>query len=273
MSHSIAGIILAGGLGTRLKPITDVVSKHLLPVYDKPMIYYPLSILMLAGIRDVFIVSSSCDIKQIKRVLHHGEHLGLRISYIIQDVPGGIPDAIMTCDDATKNFTHVCVVLGDNVIYGESFINVHVAPIIACHDERAHAYAYHVTDPQKYGVIEFDHDDRIVSLIEKPKNPQSNYAIIGMYVFPRIGALDVMHACHTLCPSSRNELEIVDLLCVYLHQALLNVSIIGRGTMWMDAGTFDDLHSASTFVSVVQRRQGMLIADIDQIARTLGYIT
>jgi len=259
------GIILAGGYGTRLFPITKSVSKHLLPVYDKPLIYYPLSILMLAGIREILIISTKRDIPMYQELLGDGSHLGVSFSYSVQEKPGGLAEAFIVGEDFIGN-ENVALVLGDNLFYGQHFSDVlHHAQSI--HDG-AVIFGYYVRDPRAYGVVEFDSDHKVISLEEKPKHPKSNFAVPGLYFYDN----DVIRIAKTLRPSERGELEITDINREYLRMGRLNVEVLGRGMAWLDAGTHESLLESSNFISTIQKRQGMYIACIEEIAFRLGYI-
>jgi glucose-1-phosphate thymidylyltransferase len=260
------GIILAGGFGTRLYPITKAVSKHLLPVYDKPMIYYPLSILMLAGIRDILIISTERDIPVYKDLLGSGKQLGLSFSYAVQEKPGGLAEAFIVGEKFIGN-DKVALILGDNIFYGQHFSELlqNARKI----QDGAVIFGYYVRDPRAYGVVEFDKNNNVISIEEKPSHPKSNYAVPGLYFFDN----NVIQFAKSLKPSGRGELEITDVNREYLRRGKLKVQVFGRGMAWMDAGTHESLLESANFIETIQKRQGMYIACIEEIAYRLGYIT
>jgi len=258
------GIILAGGSGTRLHPITYAISKQIMPVYDKPMIYYPLSTLMLAGIRDILIISTPHDPPQFKRLFGDGKKLGLNFSYAEQPLPNGLAQAFVIGESFIGG-DDVALVLGDNIFYGSGLgeqLQKNTRP------NGGIIYAYHVSDPERYGVVEFDDNMKAISIEEKPKQPRSNYAVPGLYFYNN----DVVKIAKELKPSPRGEYEITDVNKVYLNQGNLKVSVLDRGTAWLDTGTFDSLMQASLFVQVIEQRQGIKIACIEEIAYRKGFI-
>lgn len=259
------GIILAGGAGTRLKPLTSIVCKQLLPIYDKPMLYYPLSLLMLAGIRDILIISTPKDLPMMKALLGDGASLGVTFSYIEQHKPAGIAEAL-TLGETFAGGESVCLILGDNVFYGHK-----ISDLIAKAGQEEHGatvFAYHVNDPERYGVVEFDNAGKALTIEEKPKKPRSQWAVTGVYVYDARAA----ELTRTLRPSPRGELEITDLNNVYLKEGTLRVEKLGRGTAWLDTGTVDSLMAASQFVQVIEARQGLKIACLEEIAFRKGFI-
>lgn len=262
------GIVLAGGAGTRLYPLTMVTSKQLLPVYDKPMIYYPLSALMLAGIRDVLVISTPTDLPNFEKLLGDGKRYGINVSYKIQPSPDGLAQAF-TLGKEFIGGDACAMVLGDNIFYGNGFGNLlRSAKCDAEKNDRATVFGYFVNDPERFGVVEFDGSGKVVSIEEKPENPKSNYAVTGLYFYPS----DVCEKAAKVTPSVRGELEITTLNEFYLHEDRLNVQLMGRGFAWLDTGTVDSLAEATNFVQMVQNRQGIQISALEEIAYKNGWI-
>lgn len=263
------GIVLAGGSGTRLYPITKGVSKHLLPIYDKPMIYYPISILMLAGIRDILIISTSEDQAAYKRLLGNGSHFGINFEYLIQESPDGLAQAFILGEDFIES-NDVCLVLGDNVFYGQGLSSkLNKAIDLAKLEKKATVFGYQVKDPQRFGVVEFGEDNLAISIEEKPEKPKSSFAVTGLYFYPN----SVVEIAKTIKPSERNELEITSINNHYLKKTSLNVEVLGRGFAWLDTGTHDSLIDASQFVQTVEHRQGYKIACLEEIAYTNKWLS
>jgi glucose-1-phosphate thymidylyltransferase len=262
------GIILAGGSGTRLYPITNIISKQLLPVYDKPMIYYPLSVLLLAGIRDILIISTPRDISRFEELLGDGSFIGTNISYKIQDEPRGIAEAFIIGKDFIGN-DGVVLILGDNIFYGHGIGELLNNAKNNLKHNFATVFGYYVSDPQRYGVVEFDKNGDVVSIEEKPKQPKSNFAVVGLYFYPS----DVVKIAANLKPSWRGELEITDVNKEYLFQKRLKVEIMGRGYAWLDTGTHESLIEASIFIQTIEKRQGLKIGCIEEISYRKGYIS
>jgi glucose-1-phosphate thymidylyltransferase len=260
------GIVLAGGAGTRLYPITRSISKQIIPVYDKPMIYYPLSVLMLAGIREILIISTPTDIHLYEDLFGDGSQLGLKISYKIQPSPDGLSQAFILGEEFIGD-DNVCMILGDNIFYGYNFRSI--LEEAASLKDGATVFGYYVNDPERYGVVEFDKDGKVISIEEKPENPRSSYAITGLYFYSN----DVVQKAKSLKPSHRGELEITDLNRLYLEENRLNVRLLGRGFAWLDTGTFDSLLQASNYIATIEQRQGLKISCIEEIAFKKGFIT
>jgi len=261
------GIILAGGSGTRLYPITHTISKQLLPVYDKPMIYYPLSVLLLTGIRDILIISTPRDISRFEELLGDGSFIGANISYKIQDEPKGIAEAFIIGKDFIGN-DDIVLILGDNIFYGHGIGELLNNAKNNLRDNFATIFGYYVSDPQRYGVVEFDKNGNVVSIEEKPKQPKSNFAVVGLYFYP----CDVVKIASGLKPSLRGELEITDVNKEYLFQKRLKVEIMGRGYAWLDTGTHESLIEASIFIQTIEKRQGLKIGCIEEVAYRQGFI-
>ncbi|MBL6962642.1 MAG: glucose-1-phosphate thymidylyltransferase RfbA [Bacteroidetes bacterium] len=258
------GIILAGGAGTRLHPLTLAVSKQLMPVYDKPMIYYPLSILMMAKIQKILVISTPEDLPNFERLLGDGSQIGMKFSYKEQVIPNGLAQAFVLGEEFIGD-DKVCLVLGDNIFYGKELPHT----LQSCSDpDGGVVFAYHVSDPERYGVVEFDQDRNALSIEEKPKHPKSNYAVPGLYFYDN----SVVKIAKNLKPSARGEYEITDVNKTYLEQGKLKVQVMSRGTAWLDTGTFHSLMQASQFVEVLQERQGMKISCIEEIAWKMGFI-
>ncbi len=260
------GIVLAGGAGTRLYPITRSISKQIIPVYDKPMIYYPLSVLMLAGIREILIISTPVDIHLYEDLFGNGSQLGLEISYKVQPSPDGLSQAFILGEEFIGD-DNVCMILGDNIFYGYNFSSI--LEDAASLEDGAIVFGYYVNDPERYGVVEFDNGGKVVSIEEKPLQPRSNYAITGLYFYTN----DVVKKAKSLKPSARGELEITDLNRMYLEEDRLNVKLLGRGFAWLDTGTFDSLLQASNYIATIEQRQGLKISCIEEIAYKMGFIT
>ena len=262
------GIILAGGSGTRLYPLTRVTSKQLLPIYDKPMIYYPLSTLMLAGIKDILIISTPADTRRFEELLGDGSHFGIHLSYAVQPSPDGLAQAFIIGEDFIGDDT-CAMILGDNIFYGGYFRRNLEAAVENAEKGEATIFGYYVKDPERFGIVEFDKDRKVISVEEKPKHPKSNYCITGLYFYPK----GVAAKAKEVKPSARGELEITDLNRLYLDEDRLKVQILGRGFAWVDTGTMDSLIEAGTFVQTIQNRQGVVLAALEEIAYHSGWIT
>ena len=262
------GIILAGGSGTRLYPLTRVTSKQLLPVYDKPMIYYPLSTLMLAGIRDILIISTPTDTPRFEDLLGDGSHFGIKLSYAVQPSPDGLAQAFLIGKEFIGD-DECAMILGDNIFYGNGFSKILKAAVANAEQGRATIFGYHVPDPQRFGVVDFDEDGKVLSVEEKPANPKSNYAITGLYFYPK----GVSAMAEAVKPSARGELEITTLNDMYLKQDVLDVQLMGRGFAWLDTGTMESLLEAAEFVHMVEKRPGIKISAPEEIAYRFGWIS
>jgi len=262
------GIILAGGSGTRLYPSTRAISKQLIPIYDKPMIYYPLSVLMLAGIRDILIISTPEDLPRFQDLLGSGNDIGLKLSYVIQPSPDGLAQAFILGKEFIGN-NDVCLILGDNIFYGHDLPLMLLSAIEKAKNNLATVFGYHVHDPERYGVVEFDKNQKAVSIEEKPSIPKSNFAVTGLYFYPN----DVVNHAAKLTPSDRGELEITSINQIYLRNKKLSVEIMGRGYAWLDTGTHESLLEASTFIEIIEKRQGYKIGCVEEIAYEKGFIT
>ena len=263
------GIILAGGSGTRLYPITKGVSKQLVPIYDKPMIYYPLSVLMLAGITEVLIISTLTDLPRFEQLLGDGSDIGMTFSYVAQPSPDGLAQAFIL-GEAFIGEDDVALVLGDNIFYGHGLIQMLASSVTnAVQDKTATVFGYYVKDPERYGVAEFDENGTVTSIEEKPKHPKSNYAVVGLYFYPN----DVVTKAKAVQPSERGELEITTLNQMYLEEQRLKVELMGRGYAWLDTGTHESLLEASMFIQTIENRQGLKVACIEEIAYEMGYIS
>lgn len=261
-------IVLAGGSGSRLYPLTSQVCKQLLPVYDKPMIYYPLSVLMEANLREVLIISTPSDLPKFQSLFGNGSNWGLKLEYVVQPQPDGLAQAFILAESFIKD-DPVCLILGDNIFYGDGMTNFARNSILKTKDKnQATVFGYRVSDPERYGVVTFDQNKKVVSIDEKPKNPKSNYAVTGLYFYPN----DVVQLAKSLSPSSRGELEITDLNQLYLDQNRLNVELLGQGFAWLDTGTPEALLDASNFVATIEKRQSLKLACLEEIAYKKGYI-
>jgi glucose-1-phosphate thymidylyltransferase len=262
------GIILAGGSGTRLYPLTKGVSKQLMPIYDKPMIYYPLSVLMLAGIREVLVISTPEDLPRFEQLFVDGSDIGMKFEYILQPSPDGLAQAFILGKDFIGN-KDVCLILGDNIYYGHGMTNMLTNAVSNAKDKNmATVFGYHVNDPERYGVVDFDQTGKALSIEEKPKTPKSNYAVTGLYFYPN----DVVKKAVEVVPSDRGELEITTINQMYLSEERLTVELMGRGYAWLDTGTHESLLEASIFIEIIEKRQGLKVACIEEIAFEQGYI-
>ena len=263
------GIILAGGSGTRLYPLTKAVSKQLMPVFDKPMIYYPLSVLMLSGIQDILIISTPEDLPRFKKLFKDGSDLGIKLDYIAQPSPDGLAQAFILGKDFIGN-DDACLILGDNIHYGGGLVKMLNSAVLNAKDNcKATVFGYRVDSPEHYGVVEFDKNNNALSIEEKPLNPKSNYAVTGLYFYPN----DVINKVLEVVPSGRGELEITSLNEIYLIEGRLTVEILGRGYAWLDTGTHENLLDASTFIETIERRQGLKVACIEEIAFQMNFIS
>lgn len=262
------GIILAGGSGTRLYPVTRGVSKQLVPIYDKPMIYYPLSVLMLSGIKEVLIISTPEDLPRFEKLLGTGSEIGMKFSYIVQPSPDGLAQAFILGDTFIGK-DDVALVLGDNIFYGQGLTDMLASSVNNARKEnKATVFGYYVSDPERYGVVAFDKDGSATSIVEKPKNPKSNYAVVGLYFYPN----DVIAKAKKVKPSARGELEITTLNQNFLNEKRLRVELLGRGYAWLDTGTHESLLEASLFIQTIEKRQSLKVACIEEIAFEMGYI-
>ena len=262
------GIILAGGSGTRLYPITKCVSKQLMPVYDKPMIYYPLSVLMLAGIQEVLIISTPEDLPRFDQLLGDGSDIGMRFEYVVQPSPDGLAQAFILGKDFIGD-DDACLILGDNIYYGQGLPNTLNSAVTNAANNKATVFGYHVHDPERYGVVEFDNQGTVLSIEEKPAQPKSHYAVTGLYFYPN----DIVRKAAEVKPSDRGELEITTVNQMYLAEGRLSVELMGRGYAWLDTGTHESLLEAATFIETIEKRQGLKVACIEEIAFEEGYIS
>jgi glucose-1-phosphate thymidylyltransferase len=261
------GIILAGGSGTRLYPITKGVSKQMVPIYDKPMIYYPLSVLMLAGITEILIISTPTDLPRFEQLLGDGKELGMRFEYKVQPSPDGLAQAFLLGEEFLDG-EDACLVLGDNIFYGHGLSELLENSVKNAQEGNATVFGYYVSDPERYGVAEFDENGKVISIEEKPSQPQSNYAVVGLYFYPN----DVVQKAKKVKPSERGELEITTLNQFYMEENRLKVELMGRGYAWLDTGTHESLLEASNFIQTIENRQGLKVACLEEIAFEMGYI-
>jgi glucose-1-phosphate thymidylyltransferase len=259
------GIILAGGSGTRLYPLTQVICKQLLPIYDKPMIYYPLSVLMLAGIKEILIISTPVDIPRFEELLGDGNNLGISLSYKAQQAPRGIADAFIVGEEFIKD-DKVCLILGDNIFYGHGLIDLLTEA--KYYSTGSTIFGYYVNDPERYGIVDFDGNGKVISIEEKPKVPKSNYAVVGLYFYDNT----VVKKAKSLIPSKRGEIEITDLNNIYLREDSLRIKFMGRGFAWLDTGTYSSLLEASQYIKTIEDRQGLRISCVEEIAYRMGFI-
>jgi len=262
------GIILAGGSGTRLYPVTKGISKQLMPIYDKPMVYYPLSVLMLSGIREVLIISTPEDLPRFEHLLGDGQEIGMKFKYIVQPSPDGLAQAFILGRDFIGE-DDACLILGDNIYYGHALSDMLRSAVVNAANNKATVFGYHVHDPERYGVVEFDDNGNALSIEEKPSQPKSNYAVTGLYFYPN----DVVKKAAKVLPSDRGELEITSVNQMYLEEHRLSVELMGRGYAWLDTGTHESLLEASTFIETIEKRQGLKVACIEEIAFEEGYIS
>jgi len=262
------GIILAGGSGTRLYPVTKGISKQLMPIYDKPMVYYPLSVLMLSGIREVLIISTPEDLPRFEHLLGDGQEIGMKFKYIVQPSPDGLAQAFILGRDFIGE-DDACLILGDNIYYGHALSDMLRSAVVNAANNKATVFGYHVHDPERYGVVEFDDNGNALSIEEKPSQPKSNYAVTGLYFYPN----DVVEKAAKVLPSDRGELEITSVNQMYLEEQRLSVELMGRGYAWLDTGTHESLLEASTFIETIEKRQGLKVACIEEIAFEEGYIS
>jgi glucose-1-phosphate thymidylyltransferase len=262
------GIVLAGGSGTRLYPITKGTSKQLLPIYDKPMVYYPISVLMLAGIKEILIISTPDDLPNFQKLLGDGSELGIRFEYKVQPSPDGLAQAFILGEEFIGD-DDVCLVLGDNIFYGHGFTDLLRSSLKSAESNKATVFGYYVQDPDRYGVVEFDDSGKALSIEEKPEKPKSNYAVVGLYFYPN----SVIEIAKNVEPSHRGELEITSINQAYLDRDELNVELMGRGYAWLDTGTHTSLLEASNFIETIENRQGLKVACLEEIAYEMGYIS